>query len=130
MIHNKFWQAFFALAPILIGFFSIGYYLYFVLDMVTDIQAAEAIGSEPSLGIILGNIARFFGFILFIVLISMASLIFYIVHAVQNQNLKGNGLLVVWILLFIFVSGVGQLVYWLVEIVGKNDAITPLNSQQ
>jgi len=122
MIHNKFWQTFFALAPIVIGFLSIGLYIYFVLDLVSDIQAVEAMGREPDAAMILGNVAWFIGFILLIVLISLSSLIFYIVHAVQNPNLKGNNLLIVWILLFIFFSGIGQLIYWIVEIVSKKTA--------
>jgi hypothetical protein len=119
MLHNKFWQTFFALAPMIIGILSIGFYVYFVFDLVTDIQAAEAMGKQPEPAMILGNIAWFVGFIMLIVLISLSSLIFYIVHAVQNPNLKGNNLLIVWILLFVFVGGIGQLIYWLVEIVGK-----------
>ena len=63
------------------------------------------------------------GFLIFmvflVVIISFASLVFYIVHAVQNPNLKNNNMLIVWILLFIFISGIGQFVYWLVEIVSK-----------
>ena len=125
MLHSKFWQAFFALAPIIIGFLSIGYYIYFVIDLVTDIQAVEATGAEPSPEMILGNVGWFLGFIMVIVLISLSSLIFYIVHAVQNPNLKGNSLLIVWVLLFIFVGGIGQLVYWLVEIVSKRNGPLP-----
>lgn len=119
MLHNKFWQAFFALAPILIGILSIGFYMYFVFDLVTDIEAAEAANGDVSPALILGNIAWFIGYMMLMVLISLSSLIFYIVHAVQNPNLKGNNLLIVWILLFIFMGGIGQLVYWIVEIIGK-----------
>jgi len=93
-----------------------------VLDLVSDIQAVEAMGREPDAAMILGNVAWFIGFILLIVLISLSSLIFYIVHAVQNPNLKGNNLLIVWILLFIFFSGIGQLIYWIVEIISKKTA--------
>ena len=119
MLHNKFWQAFFALAPIIVGIFSIIVYIFFVINLVTDIQEVEAMGQDPSAQMILGNIAWFMGFIVFLILLGLGSLIFYIVHAVQNPNLKNNNLLIVWILLFIFFSGIGQLVYWIVEIVGK-----------
>ncbi|MEO0570632.1 MAG: hypothetical protein AAF039_02930 [Bacteroidota bacterium] len=121
MLQNKFWQAFFALAPIVIGILSIGYYLYFVFDLVSDIEAAQALGTEPEVGMILGNIAWFMGFVMLILLISLSSLIFYIVHAVQNPNLKGSNLLIVWVLLFVFIGGIGQLMYWLVEIIGKRN---------
>lgn len=125
MIHSKFWQAFFALAPLLLGILSIGFYIYFVFDLVSDIEAVEASNGEVTASMVLGNIAWFVGFIIVLIIISLSSFIFYIVHAVQNPNLKGNNLLIVWILLFIFVGGIGQFIYWLVEIISKrNDAIT------
>ena len=123
MLQNKFWQAFFALAPIILGILSIAYYMYFIFNLVTDIEAAEATGNV-SASLILGNVAWFIGYIMLLILISMGSLIFYIVHAVQNTNLKGNNLLIVWILLFFFFSGIGQLIYWIVEIIGKRNEAT------
>lgn len=120
MLHNKFWQAFFALTPLVIGILSILGYIYFVFTLVTDIEAAEATG-EVQASMILGNVAWFMGFVMLVVLVCMSSLIFYIVHAVQNPNLKGNNLLIVWIILFFFFSGIGQLIYWIVEIIGKRD---------
>jgi len=119
MLHNKFWQAFFALAPLIIGILSIGFYFYFVFNLVTEIEAVEASNNEVTPSMILGNIAGFIGYFMLMFLISISSLVFYIVHAVQNPNLKGSNLLIVWILLFLFVGGIGQLVYWLVEIISK-----------
>lgn len=124
MLHNKFWQAFFALAPIIIGIFSIIIYILFVINLVTDIQEVEAMGQDPTPQMILGNIAWFMGFIIFLILIGLGSLIFYIVHAVQNPNLQGNNMLIVWVLLFFFFGGISQLIYWIVEIVGKRNQIT------
>ena len=121
MLHNKFWQAFFALAPVLLGIFSLGFYIYFVFDLVSDIEAVEASNGNVSASLILGNIAWFVGFIIILIIISLSSFVFYIVHAVQNPNLKGNNLLIVWILLFVFVGGIGQFIYWLVEIVSKRN---------
>lgn len=122
MLHHKFWQAFFALAPIIVGIFSIIVYIFFVINLVTNIESAEASGNV-SASMILGKIAWFMGFIVFLILLGLGSLIFYIVHAVQNPSLKNNNLLIVWILLFIFFSGIGQLVYWIVEIVGKRNQL-------
>ena len=118
MIHNKFWQGFFAIAPIALGLFSVVIYILFVLNLLSDIEMAEAKG-EVTASMILGNVAWFIGFIMFLILVSLGSLLFFIVHAVQNPNLKESNLLIVWILLFIFIGGLGQLVYWLVEIVSK-----------
>ena len=44
MIHNKFWQGFFAIAPIALGLFSVVIYILFVLNLLSDIEMAEAKG--------------------------------------------------------------------------------------
>lgn len=124
MIHNKFWQAFFALVPIILGLLSVIVYIFFIINLVTDIQEVESMGHEPSPQMILGNIAGLMGFIIFFIIICLASLIFYVVHAVQNPNLEGNNMLIVWIILFFFFGGISQLIYWIVEIVGKRNQIS------
>lgn len=118
MLNSKFWQAFFALAPILIGIFAIIFYFFFIFNLVTTIETGGANGNV-SASLILGNMAWFFAFIGLTIIISISSMVFYIVHAVQNPNLKENNLLIVWVLLFVLVSGIGQLVYWIVEVIGK-----------
>jgi hypothetical protein len=117
MLNSKFWQAFFALAPIIIGLIAIFGYFFFIFSMISTIQEIEANGEPPTA--IFAGMGIFFIAILFVILVSLSSLIFYIVHAVQNPNLKENNLLIVWILLFVFVSGIGQLIYWIVEIISK-----------
>lgn len=126
MINSKFWQAFFALAPFIILFgFLIGYIIFLITIFSNAAHGTlDDYGDDPFA--MLGGITAFFGFIIFVILISLGSLIFYIVHAVQNPNLRGNNLLLVWILLFIFANGIGQFIYWLVEIIGKRN--TPASS--
>ncbi|WP_350285373.1 hypothetical protein [uncultured Croceitalea sp.] len=123
MLQNRFWQAFFAIAPIVLLFvFFIGYFV-FVFSLITEIQEIEAHGSvSPSF--IFGRFLWLFAGVLLMVLISLGSLIFFIVHAVQNPNLKENNLLLVWILLFVFIGGLGQLLYWIIEIIGKRKTNT------
>ncbi len=119
MLNNKFWQAFFAIAPLAMVVITLIGYAFFIFTVITQIPEVEQSGTvAPS--VILGKIGGFMLLVLFTVLISLGSLIFYIIHAVQNQNLADSNLLVVWILLFVFVSGIGQLIYWIVEILGKN----------
>jgi hypothetical protein len=65
----------------------------------------------------------FFLFLLLMIFTSLGSLIFYIMHAVQNPNLKQGNTLVVWILLFVFVGGIGKLIYWIIEILGKKNTV-------
>ncbi len=123
MIQSKFWQAFFALAPIIILFgFIIGYFLFLIVIFGNAADGSLDHYEDDPLTM-MGGITAFFVFIIFVILISLGSLIFYIVHAVQNPNLRGNNLLLVWILLFVFANGIGQMIYWLVEIVSKRNKL-------
>jgi hypothetical protein len=118
MIHNKFWQAFFALAPLLSLFIIFAGYLLFLVTMAGDFYKLESAAEGDPMAI-LGGVGVFFLFIFLVVALSVGSLIYYIVHAAQNPSLKQNNLLLVWILLFVFANGLGQLIYWIIEILSK-----------
>lgn len=118
MIHNKYWQAFFALSPIIIFFIIMVGYFLFVFSILSNIPELEQAHDGPP-ELILQWVGQFMIMIFLVILLSIASLVFFIVHAVQNPNLKQGHTLLLWILLFIFVSGLGELIYWLVEIVAK-----------
>jgi hypothetical protein len=118
MIHNKYWQAFFALSPIIILFIMMLGYFVFIFSILNNIPELEQAHDGPP-ELILEWVGSFMIVIFLVVLLSVASLVFYIVHAVQNPNLKEGYTLLLWILLFIFVGGLGELIYWLVEIVSK-----------
>lgn len=120
MIHNKFWQAFFALSPIIIFFIIMLGYFAFLFSVLSNIPELERAHDGPP-ELIFSWLGGFFIVLFLVIILSLASLIFYIVHAVQNPNLKKNNLLLLWILLFVFVSGLGQLIYWIVEIVAKRN---------
>lgn len=120
MIHNKYWQAFFALSPIIIFFIIMLGYFGFLFSILSNIPELEQAHDGPP-ELIMEWIGSFFIVIFLVILLSVASLVFFIVHAVQNPNLKEGHTLLLWILLFIFVSGLGELIYWLVEIVAKRN---------
>ena len=116
MLKSKFWQAFFALAPFVSLILIFVGYAVFLMAILTTIPQG---GDNPEPVSVFGGV----GVLVFtfgpIFLISMASLVYYIVHAAYNPNLRENNLLILWILLFIFTSGLGQFIYWIVEIVNK-----------
>ncbi len=93
-------------------------YLVFLFSILSNIPELERAHDGPP-ELIIEWIGSFFIVIFLVILLSVASLVFFIVHAVQNPNLKQGHMLLLWILLFIFVSGLGELIYWLVEIVAK-----------
>ncbi|MBT8264118.1 MAG: hypothetical protein HKN52_00190 [Eudoraea sp.] len=117
MLQNKFWQGFFALAPIIMLVVFFIAYFAFLFFLFSDIDALE--NSDVPASLVLGNIGVFLFFIFFMVLISLGSLVYYIVHAANNPNLRENNMLLIWILLFVFANGIGQLIYWIIEIVNK-----------
>ncbi len=118
MLHQKFWQVFFALAPIICLFVALAGYFLFIFSMISKIPEWDSGHGEPPMEFF-GGLGIFLILIFLVVLLSLASLVFYIVHAVHNPKLKQNNLLLVWILLFIFASGLGQLIYWIIEILNK-----------
>ena len=120
MIHNKYWQAFFALSPIIILFIMMLGYFAVLFSIFSNIPELEQAHNEPP-ELILQWVGSFMVVIFFVILLTVSSLVFYIVHAVQNPNLKQGYMLLLWILLFIFVGGLGELIYWLVEIVAKRN---------
>jgi hypothetical protein len=120
MIHNKYWQAFFALSPIIILFIMMLGYFAVLFSIFSNIPELEQAHNEPP-ELILQWVGSFMVVIFLVILLSVSSLVFYIVHAVQNPNLKQGHMLLLWILLFIFVGGLGELIYWLVEIVAKRN---------
>ncbi len=117
MLQSKFWQGFFAITPILIFvLLFIGYFL-FLFSILNELPELEGSHEPPSF--LFAGMGIFIVFIILTIVIGLGSLIFYIIHATQNPNLKDNNLLIVWVLLFIFLSGIGQLIYWIVEILSK-----------
>lgn len=120
MIQSKFWQAFFAIAPLACLMIALVGYFLFILTLVSQGPGWEMEDDAAPLAFF-GGLGIFLLLIFLAVLLSLASLIFYIIHASQNPNLKQNNLLVVWILLFVFASGLGQLIYWIIEILNKKE---------
>ena len=121
MLHNRFWQGFFAIGPIIMFIvFFIGYFI-FMFSFISQIQEIDNSQSEYPPTSLFTGLGIFMLFLILMIITGLGSLIFYIMHAIQNPNLKQGNTLVVWILLFVFVSGIGQLIYWIIEILGKKE---------
>ncbi len=121
MLQSKFWQGFFAIAPIAMLFFGLIAYFIFLFFVISNSGEFGQNAENYSASMILGNVGLFLLFILVAVFVSLGSLVFYIVHAANNPNLRENNLLLIWILLFVFANGIGQLIYWIVEIINKRE---------
>lgn len=120
MIYNRFWQGFFALTPLIGIVFFVTAYLIFIFSILGNLDSLEGNGGPPDSFI--GSLGLIFGVVLLWILISFGSLVFYIIHAAKNPNLSTNNLLLVWILVFVFANGIGQLIYWIIEILNKKES--------
>ncbi len=121
MLKSKFWQGFFAIGPIAMLFLGMIAYFLFLFFILKNVDALDHASENYSASLILGNVGAFLLFILVVILVSFGSLVFYIVHAANNPNLRENNMLLIWILLFVFANGIGQLIYWIIEIINKRD---------
>gem|GEM_PF-408451 len=82
----------------------------FVINVI-----ATSKGGEPEITDILISIASFIVPIILLALLSLALLIFYIVHAVSNKKVEPIEQLI-WVLLFIFFGIISFPIYWLMRI--------------
>jgi hypothetical protein len=118
MLKSKFWQAFFALSPLVCLLLLLIGYAIMLFSIFSNLPQMEHMRGGPPMALF-GGLGVFLVLVFLMVLVSLASLVFYIVHAANNPNLKENNLLLIWILLFIFASGIAQLIYWIIEILNK-----------
>ena len=75
--------------------------------------------AEPPMEIFLGMGVFFILFFLAMIL-SLFSLIYFVLHAAKNPNLAEGNMRLIWILIIVLISGIGNIVYWFVEIKSKN----------
>ena len=80
MLQSKFWQGFFAIAPIAMLFLGMIAYFVFLFFILNNVDALDNDSGNYSASLILGNVGAFVLFILVAICVSLGSLVFYIVH--------------------------------------------------
>ncbi|MFT3844740.1 MAG: PLDc N-terminal domain-containing protein [Lacibacter sp.] len=63
-------------------------------------------------------LSHVFGFVLYAIILSLfhlGLLIYFIIHAINNKSVKPEER-IIWVLVFIFISTVGFVVYWAIRI--------------
>lgn len=118
MLNNKSLQTFLAIGPIVLFILCIVSYFVFFFSMFMNIKEMEET-NEPPMAFFGGMIVFVIGFLLAMI-ISFLSIIYFIIHAAKNPLLEDGNMRVVWILILVLVSGIGNFIYWLVEIRMKN----------
>lgn len=118
MLNNKSLQTFLAIGPIVLFILCFVSYFVFFFSMFMNIKEMEET-NEPPMAFFGGMIVFVIGFLLAMI-ISFLSMIYFIIHAAKNPLLEEGNMRVVWILILVLVSGIGNFIYWLVEIRMKN----------
>lgn len=117
LLDNKPVQSFMAVVPALLSVLCfVGYFAFFVsvFGVTNNIQNADELPFDFSDGVSAFFIAAFVLPVLFIL-----STVYFVLHAAQNPLLEKGNMRIVWILIIILLSGVGNLIYWLLEIRNK-----------
>jgi flagellar basal body-associated protein FliL len=100
-----------------IGFAA--YFIYFFLFFFSNIENLENNTGEPSQIIFFKSIIGAFVILIVTLLISIGIKIFDIIHLIKsNKNDKSNKILI-WVLLFIFVGVIAEIIYFFLEIIPK-----------
>lgn len=56
---------------------------------------------------------------LFSIVVIVISMVYFIIHALHNPNLKNSNAQIIWILVIILINTFGGMIYWLAEIIAK-----------
>jgi hypothetical protein len=98
----------------LLPFFFFPYIILEIFQFVVNTIAASEQG-EPDAKDIIAGVVSFIVPVIALSLLSLALLIFYIVHAVGNKKIEPIEQ-VMWVLLFIFFGIIAFPIYWLMRI--------------
>jgi len=110
MFNNKLLQRFLALSPLVSIFFILISYIFFIGTML--VGAAHP--PKPELFYV--GLGVFVIVTILSCLVSLFSLIFYVIHVLKNPNLEQNNNRVAWVLVIVLINGIGSVIYWIAEI--------------
>lgn len=118
LLNNKSLQTFLAIGPFILFILCFVSYFVFFFSIFINVDQFEN-SEKPPMEIFLG-MGVFFVLFFLAMILSLLSLIFFVLHAAKNPLLEEANMRIVWILIIILLSGIGNIVYWFVEIKNKN----------
>ena len=114
---KKLWLGIFTFLPTLfIILYLVSFFFMFMGITADQIDESDPAGFFASFGLM-------FIFLLFAILLGLGVMIYYIIHAANNKAFSDTNRLI-WILVLIFASGVGSIVYFFVNIYPLPDPST------
>ena len=113
---KKIWLGVFTFLPLIFLIIYVVVFFSFFLNGVDSTYPQE--GTSPNF--FAGSYVLLFVIIVLMAIVSLGLLIYYIVHANSNPKFDSNQKLI-WILILLFASGVGSMIYYFMEIVPLKD---------
>jgi hypothetical protein len=110
--NKKAWLGFLAFLPIVSGIIL---FIYFFTGFLPEIIRLDELGEDSDPLHVLSTMAPFFVAIIIAGLMQLGLLIYFIIHAINNKQVKSEER-IIWILVFIFVSSIGFPIYWYLRI--------------
>jgi hypothetical protein len=117
LLNNKPVQALLAVGPIILFAFSFMVYFAFFISAISGTYKIEPLQSW--LANWLDNVNLFLVLSLGVSAFFIISTVYFVLHAAQNPLLENGNMRIVWILIIILLSGIGNFIYWLLEIRNK-----------
>lgn len=124
---KKIWLGILTFLPLL---FVIIYIICFAVYMFSFVNVLEAQAGDPEVAdptIFFGMFGIMFFMIFLSIISTIALLIYYIIHANGNPKFDSNQKLI-WILILVLASGIGNIIYYFVEILPKEKTSTNISS--
>lgn len=118
LLNNKSLQTFLAIGPLVLFILCFISYFAFFFSIFLNMEQLEN-QTEPPMQMFIG-LGVFFVIFFLAMFLSLFSLIYFVLHAAKNPNLTDGNMRLVWILIIVFISGIGNIVYWFAEIKSKN----------
>lgn len=117
MLNNRRLQGFLAIAPIALFILIFMTYFATIFSLFSSIDAIDETNQAPIQ--LLTGLGIVFLLVFVMVILSLFSFIYFIIHVVKNPNLEQNNMRLIWILIILLVGGIGNLIYWIAEIESK-----------
>ena len=117
MLNNRVLQGFLAIAPIALLILIFISYFAAIFSLFSSIDAIEETNQPPME--FLTGLGVVFLLMFVMVIVSLFSFIYFIIHVTKNPNLEQNNMRLIWILIIVLVGGIGNLIYWIAEIESK-----------
>jgi hypothetical protein len=111
----------------LLPFILFPYIIYEIIQFIFEAISMSEEG-EPEPAAIFAAILSFIFPIIFLSLLSFGLLIFYIIHAVSNKAIESTER-VIWIIIFIFFSGIAFPIYWFIRLWNESETNTTTTSR-